>query len=552
MPLTSIRLLNFKSFEDSGEIKLAPLTVLFGRNNTGKSSIIQSLLLLCQTLDAPADVARLNLRGPVYAAGTYADLVHKHQLKQNMTLELGVSVRGTSRSGHLELQFKSDEPQAPRLARLTVNSPNAEPLAVSRGRGAGGPYEMMIGQDNLGGEKKANFRFSVNQFLPLIGEEPSHVGRPSTRREQCRTAARQILREVDESLRSTRAIGAFRRQPDRRYEYQGRPPEGVDVTGLHVIDALLEDANRRRKRGELIRGVNRWLEKVGRVRLLPIRGISRHAKIYEIRLKDTDSGRWANFADVGFGIAQALPVIVEGLRTPEGGMFLVQEPEIHLHPDAQLAMADFLIGLVRSNRRVIVETHSENILLRIRHAVVTHTNKASNGRAGLAPDDISIVHVHKTEDGASHADRLDLDELGQIRNWPRGFMEEATEERMRILEDMSRTAKRDRDARAVAPPLVSSSKNARTKSLRGSGTCCRYSASSLRLISETTAAGRANAGTTPATAGSPGRTTMCCERQSAMPARPSSPRKIACSPPTPASTAGFACMCRIRRPETHP
>jgi predicted ATPase len=174
---------------------------------------------------------------------------------------------------------------------------------------------------------------------------------------------------------------------------------------------------------------------------MPIRAITRQSKIYEIRLKDTDSGRWANFADVGFGIGQALPVIVEGLRTPENGTFLVQEPEIHLHPDAQLAMADFLIDLVRANRRVIVETHSENILLRIRHAVIQHTS-AGGGARGLSKDDISLVHVSKTIGGASQAARLQLDDLGQIKNWPPGFMDEATEERMTILEEMAKAADR--------------------------------------------------------------------------------------------------------------
>jgi predicted ATPase len=235
---------------------------------------------------------------------------------------------------------------------------------------------------------------------------------------------------METDIRATRAIGAFRRQPERRYDFQGRPPATVDMSGDHVIDALLEDANRRNRAGELIRVVNRWLEKVGRVRLLPIRPIQ-NTKTYEIRLKDTDSGRWANFADVGFGIGQALPVIVEGLRTVEGGTFLVQEPEIHLHPDAQLAVADFLVDLVRSGRRVIVETHSENILLRIRHAVLRKTG-------GLSPEKVSIVHVSKTADGASQAHNLSLDALGQFRTWPAGFMEEATEERMSIMEEMAR------------------------------------------------------------------------------------------------------------------
>jgi len=445
MPLTTIRLQNFKSFIDSGEIALAPLTVIFGRNNTGKSSILQSLLLLRQTLDAPADVARLNLRGSVYDAGAYADVVHNHQTSQNVRFCLGVSGGGASTEGKLELEFRSDEPQAPRLKRLTITPPQADELVFSPGVGQGGPYELTIGDKKLGVGKKANFVFSVNQFLPVIGEVPSHVGRPS-REEKSRTAAKQILKAVENSLRSTRAVGAFRRQPDRRYDYGGRPPETVDMTGQHVIDALVEDSNRRRNHGDLVRSVNKWLEKVGRVRLMPIPTITRQTKVYVIRLKDTDSGRWANFADVGFGIGQALPVIVEGLRTPEDGTFLVQEPEIHLHPDAQLAMADFLIGLVGAKRRVIVETHSENILLRIRRAVVQHTSAGDGSAWGLPRNDISIVHVRKTTDGASHAARLDLDDLGQIKNWPRGFMDEATDERLRIMEEMGKAHRRGENA----------------------------------------------------------------------------------------------------------
>jgi len=339
----------------------------------------------------------------------------------------------------LELEFKSGEPQAPRLTRLFINHPPTNNLEISIGRGAGGPYELRIGSENLGGYKKANFRFSINQFLPLIGDELPHVGAPNQRRERVRATARQLLRAVEESLRSTRAVGAFRRQPDRRYEYQGRPPDAVDITGHFAIDALVDDVNRRLHRGELIRSVNKWLEKVGRVRLMPIRAMTRQAKVYEIRLRDTDSGRWANFADVGFGIGQALPVIVEGLRTPENGTFLVQEPEIHLHPDAQLAMADFLIDLVHLNRHVIVETHSENILLRIRHAILQHTESRGKSK-GISSENISIIYVSKTEDGTSHADHLNLNDLGQINNWPVGFMDEATEERMKIMKGMAKAS----------------------------------------------------------------------------------------------------------------
>jgi len=442
VPITRLRLRNFKSFADSGDIPLAPLTVIFGRNNTGKSSILQSLLLLRQTLDAAGYGARLNLAGPAYAAGSFSDLVHKHLTKQHITIEASVATVDGRDIGEIELEFASDEPNSPRLTRLKVAGKYAEVLEIRRGVGAGGPYELLIGGENLGKEKSADFRFSVTDFLPYIGIGVPKVGRPRAAHEKARNASRHALRLFRESLRSIRAVGAFRSEPARRYEFHGRLPGSFASGGEDVVNALIEDQTRRRRPGELTKDVNRWLKTVGGVRLLPIRSISKAARIYELRLKDeTRSRQWANFADVGFGIGQALPVFVEGLRTAEGGTFLAQEPEIHLHPDAQLGMADFLVALVRSKRRVLVETHSENILLRIRHSVLG-VSGAKNGRRRLTPRDISIIYVDKGRDGDSHARQLHVDELGQIPDWPANFMGESTRERMDIMEKMAEVAEK--------------------------------------------------------------------------------------------------------------
>jgi len=313
-------------------------------------------------------------------------------------------------------------------------------LQIRRGVGKGGPYELVIGGKKLGGEKEANFRFPVDRLLPLIGHEPPHVGRPSESRKQSRDLGREVLEELEAEIGNLRAVGAFRQQPSRRYEYQGRMPDVVDSIGKNVVSAIIEDSTRRgRQRGQLLKSVNRWIEQVGRVRLMPLRRISSSARIFEIRVRDTDSGSWANFADVGFGIGQAFPVLVEGLRTPPGGIFLVQEPEIHLHPDAQLAMADFLIDLAISGKHVLVETHSEHILLRVRHRIVEAKNKARRGTR-IDPKMISIIHIDKQKKGTSRARPLALDELGRVENWPKDFMGEATEERMAILEDMATLA----------------------------------------------------------------------------------------------------------------
>ena len=368
------------------------------------------------------------MRGPLYPAGAYADIVHRHQSSQNITMEFDVQAR-FGIHGRIAMEFCSDEPQPPLLVRFRVESPRTSTLEIRRGRGRGGPYELDVGGETLGGERKGNFRFPINQFLPLIGSEPPRRGRPSLTRDHARRTARVLIQEFEGTLGGLRAVGAFRQAPVRRYDYQGRPSEAIDLSGENVVHALIEDSMRRGKhRGELLASLNEWLKNVGDVRLMPLRRVSPTARLYELRLKDRDSGRWANFADVGFGIGQAFPVLVEGLRTPAGGLFIVQEPEIHLHPDAQLAMADYLVSLSRAGRRVIAETHSEALLLRIRKALASGL---------LGPKEVSIVHVAGRRDGSSLISQLGMDELGQIQGWPEGFMEEVTRERLDLLDKMA-------------------------------------------------------------------------------------------------------------------
>ena len=183
MPITSLRLRNFKCFSDSGPIPFAPLTVVFGRNNVGKSTILQGLLALRQTLDAAEHETRLNLRGPLFAGGTYADVVHDHKTSLNLSVELGLTdLRGNH--SELLLEYSSDEPRPPRLAEFTLRMTNQPTLSIRRGKGAGGPYELHVGSTRAGGRKAANFSFPIHGLLPAIGDEPTRVGRPSAKRDQ--------------------------------------------------------------------------------------------------------------------------------------------------------------------------------------------------------------------------------------------------------------------------------------------------------------------------------------------------------------------------------
>lgn len=193
VPITSLRVQNFKCFEDSGTLKLAPLTVIFGRNNAGKSTLLQSLLLLRQTLESPEYDSRLNLRGPLFSAGSYTDLVHEHRSKLDVSIVLGV-LPPAGRPSEVTLEYSSDEPRSPRLAKLTVRLAEEFPsFVIQRGRGQGGPYELHIDGERVGLEAEVNFSFPVHGLMPLIGDEPSRVGRPNEKRSRVRASVRHAL-----------------------------------------------------------------------------------------------------------------------------------------------------------------------------------------------------------------------------------------------------------------------------------------------------------------------------------------------------------------------
>ncbi len=444
MPFSGLRLKNFKCFADTGPLRLAPMTLIFGRNNSGKSSLLQSLILLRQAMGAPSFGPRLNLAGPLYAAGSYADLVHLHD--QSLALSISVDLSWPQAEpddpkipshAQVTLDFLGEDPQPPRLSSLSISFPDPAKtldLRVKEGE-EGAPYNLWIGGRDLGNENKADFRFPVNGLLPLIGKEQVRSGQSldlRSRRATARTAARWTLNNMTVLLEGIHVVSAFRPPPMRRYEFQGAPAPGADATGRYVIDALIQNAIQNGKdKGVLLTEVNVWLQRLARIELMPLLPLDQAGKLYELKLRDMDSGRWANFADVGYGIGQALPVIVEGLRTPPGGTFIVQEPEIHLHPDAQLAMADFLVHLMRNGRQVIAETHSEHLLLRVRRKIL------AGAQQGILPEHLNIILVDKDEGPASRAAQLPIDELGQVAHWPSGFLQEANNERMALLEEMA-------------------------------------------------------------------------------------------------------------------
>src|ERR1044072_8720712 len=135
-------------------------------------------------------------------------------------------------------------------------------------------------------------------------------------------------------------------------------------------------------------------------------------------------------ANMGEGLSQLLPIIARVLTTPEFGSLLIEQPELHLHLAAQADVADLFIGgAAKRNRQVIVETHSEHLLLRLGRSI-------AEGK--LDPSEVATLYIER--DGSESSVRsIDLDAGGHFDDWPKGFFDERYREALAIAEASQRS-----------------------------------------------------------------------------------------------------------------
>jgi len=132
-----------------------------------------------------------------------------------------------------------------------------------------------------------------------------------------------------------------------------------------------------------------------------------------------------SIADVGFGVSQVVPIIIQGLLLGRGGTLMIEQPELHLHPKMQMKLADFFLSLVIAGKKIIVETHSEHIINRLVRRVVEDNNNKFKQLVG-------INFVSSTKNG-SKIEKIELSETEGIVNWPDEFFDQAADEQEKIM-----------------------------------------------------------------------------------------------------------------------
>lgn len=170
-----------------------------------------------------------------------------------------------------------------------------------------------------------------------------------------------------------------------------------------------------REKDKLIDSINWWLSDF--MKLPPIHSINELSGIIN-QVKVDSLGIKLDLTDVGFGVSQILPIIVECLRMAEGETIILEQPEIHLHPSLQSKLADFFICMAKSGKNLVVETHSEHFIYRL---CLRIAQEESNDTRNL----INILFVSCDEENKSSiAKPIEVNKYGEIENWPVGFFDE--------------------------------------------------------------------------------------------------------------------------------
>ncbi len=434
--LTELQIKNFKAWQDTGVIRLAPLTVIFGANSSGKSSLGHLMLALKQTVQLTDRKRALHLgdESSLIDLGTFSDCLYGHDLKQPLEFSLRWRLPGTLtlknaldathvyRGDELRLSStlradKADQPQTTSF-RYELFDRESEVLTVKHDRG---PTQARLECSPL------KLVRAVGRTWPV--EPPEKFYRFSDRtllRYQNADFLADFALQTERVLDQLFFLGPLRQPPRRTYQWSGDTLPDVGALGQYAIPALLAATAQDRKlnRGHRQRVqrfdefIARWMTDLGVIDSFTVRSVAKGRKEYEVLVKTHPKSPEVRLTDVGFGVSQVLPALVQAFYAPPGSTIWMEQPEIHLHPMAQSNLADLFISAVKSyensaprNTQLIVETHSEHFLTRLQRRVAEQV---------ISAEDVAIYFVNRKASGAD-MEALRLNMFGDIENWPENF-----------------------------------------------------------------------------------------------------------------------------------
>lgn len=435
--LTHLHIKNFKAWKDTGPIRLAPLTVIFGANSAGKSSLGHLLLGLKQTALSTDRKRALHLgdTSSLIDLGTFADCLNGHDLTKTLDFELGWSLPkamelkdpldGTQRyvgnQMHLGVRLSAGKSGQPEVTSLQYDLRNSDGvvLDVNLARGEDRKFALQ--------SHKYSFKMADGRKWPLDEPEKFYrVSDLSIARFKNAGFLTDFALATESLLGSIAYLGPLRNHPQRTYQWSGDTPEGVGQTGEATVAAILaaQHENRMLNRGpkkarQLFTAfIAAWLKDLGVIDGFTVKPVAEGRKEYEVLVKTHSGAPEVKITDVGFGVSQVLPALVQAFYCPPNSTVWMEQPEIHLHPQVQAELADVFISATQArengkerNVQLIVESHSEHFLNRLQRRIA---------EGSVKPNDVAVYFCRRTAT-ATELEPLRLNIFGEIENWPENF-----------------------------------------------------------------------------------------------------------------------------------
>ncbi len=430
--MDSVTLENFRCFREKQTVRLAPLTLLVGENSTGKTSFL-ALLRILDTLQQGAPI--VDFKEEPFDLGSFDDIAHFRGGRAGRADSFVVGYQTSSEAFDSPLQssfeFRSDD-GVPSLTRRTYS---ADDVWIEERIGADNAYSVRMGTNRgtwvVTLQVSTPIRVPVALRLLLLlnddGEfdlrldpcdgSPTMDANDQERLRRLAFESRELSRTHD-----TFASAPVRSRPRRSYEPARFDPDPQgDYIPMYLANLARRDEPAWNSKKEALEDFGRsaGLFDEVQVRLLG----KTDGDPFQIQVRKAGKrvkGPFRNLIDVGYGVSQSLPIITELLSDNQAAQVLLQQPEVHLHPSAQAALGSFLCNVADVDRRLVVETHSDHLIDRVRMDVRDVKTK-------LTSNDVRILYFERNElDVKIH--EIWWDEHGNLENVPDGyrrfFMEE--------------------------------------------------------------------------------------------------------------------------------
>jgi predicted ATPase len=384
--ISKITVSGYKSIKNEISIDIKQLTILAGANSSGKSSILQPLLLLKQTLEQAYDPGPLNLNGP-HVTFTQLDQIFSRLKKNQYTKEIQIGFENEEKE-YLQIIYGRNKDNKIFISSMTTKSHSQKKQTLTPEMTTeqiiqqSPPLIQKFYQDQLKKQNKIRSELKVLRqrcfLVPTIEYYKENSTGPAI---YSFSPAQEIGRmEIDDNISQIIHVPGLRGNPERFYALYSVGPgfpgsfERYTATVIHHWQST--------KQMKILDALNNDLESLGLTWKVSANAMNdTQVELYVGRLPHAKTGGardLVSVADVGFGVSQTLPLLVALHVAKPGQIVYVEQPEIHLHPRAQANLADIIVTAANRGVKTVIETHSNTLLLALRTAIVKEKISSEN------------------------------------------------------------------------------------------------------------------------------------------------------------------------------